>query len=89
MAKRSQLMKIVAVSLVFLFLISEFSVMAYGSVSKKSISPCDISGNSPNNTVIANISVGSEPDAVAYDSSNGYVYVANGGSNNVLVVGDN
>jgi YVTN family beta-propeller protein len=44
--------------------------------------------NCASNTVIANISVGSRgwPDAIAYDSSNNYVYVANGGSNNVSVI---
>jgi len=32
---------------------------------------------------------GLSPIEIAYDTSNGYVYVSNGGSNNVLVVGDN
>jgi len=86
MAKRSELMKIIAVSIVFLVLISGFSVIVYGSGSEKSISPYDISGNSSNNTVIANIKVGSGPYAVAYDPSNGYVYVANWYSNNVSVI---
>jgi YVTN family beta-propeller protein len=36
--------------------------------------------------VAATISVGSAPDAVATDSANGYVYVANSGSNNVTVI---
>lgn len=38
------------------------------------------------NSVFATISVGSNPDAGAYDSSNGYLYFANGGSSNVSVI---
>jgi len=99
MYKRSQLMKILAVSIVLLFLASGFLVVAYGSGSGKSISSGDKSGNisitnsniapvnsSSTNTVIANIAVGIEPLAVAYDLSNGYVYVANFYSNNVSVI---
>jgi len=33
--------------------------------------------NGATNTVIANIPVGSEPVGVAYDPSNGYIYVTN------------
>jgi hypothetical protein len=92
-------MKIVAVSIVFLFLISGLSVMDHGTGSEKSISSGDKSGslsitnlrivpvkNSPNNPVIASISVGSEPVGVAYDSSNGYVYVANSGPDTVSII---
>ena len=99
MYKRSELMKIVAVSIVLLFLVYGFSVMVYGSGSEKSISSGDKSGNisitnsriapvnnSSNITVIANISVGLGPTGVAYDSSNGYVYVTNYYSNNVSVI---
>jgi len=99
MYKRSELIKIVAVSIVFLFLVSGFSVMAYGSGSEKSISSGDKSGNisiknlpiapvdnSSNDTVIANISVGSNPGGIAYDSSNGCVYVTNFNSNSVSVI---
>jgi YVTN family beta-propeller protein len=99
MYKRSELMKIVAVSIVILFLISGFSVMVYGSGSEKSISSGDKSGNisitnsciapvknSQSNPVISNIRVGSGPYGIAYDSSNGYVYVANWNSNNVSVI---
>jgi len=99
MAKKNNVMKIVAVSIVLLFLVSGFSVMAHESGSEKSISSGDKSGNisntnsriapvkySPSNTVIANISVGLWPVAVAYDPSNGYVYVANYRSNTVSVI---
>jgi len=40
--------KILAVSIVFLFLVSGFSVMVYGSGSQKSTSPSGISGNISN-----------------------------------------
>jgi len=96
MAKKTELMIILSVSIIFLLLASEFSVMAYGSGPEKSISSGDKSGNifitnlrnapvknTPSNTVIANISVGLKPWGVAYDPSNGYVYVTNAGSNNV------
>jgi len=99
MSKRSELMKIVAVSIVLLFLVSGFSVMAYGSGSEKSISLGDKSGNisiknsriatvnnSPKNPVISNINVGLMPLGVAYDPSNGYVYVTNELSDNVSVI---
>jgi len=99
MYKRSELMKIIAVSIVFLFLVSGFSVMIYGSGSEKSISSVDKSGNisitnsriapvknSSNNTVISKISVESYPDEIAYDSSNGYVYVANYGLGTVSII---
>jgi len=42
--------------------------------------------NSSNHTVIANISVGSNPGGIAYDSSNGNVYVTNFNSNSVSVI---
>ena len=51
MAKKNNVMKIVAVSIVLLFLVSGFSVMAYGSGSEKSISSGDKSGNIPNTNV--------------------------------------
>ena len=37
-------------------------------------------------TVIANITVGSWPEGIAYDSSNGYIYVADSGSGTVSVI---
>ena len=86
MYKRSELMKMMVVSIVLLFLVSGFSVMVYGSGSEKSISPYDISENSLNNSVISNIKVGSYPTGKTYDSSNGYVYVANYGSNTVSAI---
>jgi len=99
MYKKSELMMIIAISTVFLFLISGLSFNAYWSDPEKSISSGDNSGNisitnslippiknSPSNIVIANIAVGSWPGGVAYDSSNGYVYVANYGSNTVSVI---
>jgi len=38
------------------------------------------------NKVIANISVGKHPQGVAFDPSNGYIYVANAGSDTVSVI---
>ena len=38
--------------------------------------------------VVATVSVGSAPDAAAYDSSKGEVFVANGGDDTVSVVSD-
>jgi len=99
MFKKNIILKIMSVSIVFLFLISGLSVMDHGTGSEKSISSGDKSGNmsitnsriapvknSPNYPVIANISVGSGPSGVAYDSSNGYVYVTNLHSNSVSVI---
>ena len=37
-------------------------------------------------TVVAKVPVGVVPEGLAYDSGNGYVYVANTGSNNVSVI---
>ena len=37
-------------------------------------------------TVVTSVPVGSGPIGLAYDSANGYVYVANGGGNNVTVL---
>ena len=92
-------MKIMAVSMVLLFFVSGYLVMAHGSGSEKSISSGDKSGNisiknlpiasvdnSSNDTVIANISVGSYPRGIAYDSSNGCVYVTNFNSSSVSVI---
>jgi len=45
MYKRNELMKIMAISIVLLFLISGFSAMAHGSVPKSSISSSGMSGN--------------------------------------------
>jgi len=42
--------------------------------------------NGANNTVIANITVGAWPTGVAYDPSNGYIYVANYFSDTVSVI---
>jgi len=88
-----------AVSMVLLFFVSGYLVMAHGSGSEKSISSGDKSGNisiknlpiasvdnSSNDTVIANISVGSYPRGIAYDSSNGCVYVTNFNSSSVSVI---
>src|SRR3989442_5107964 len=37
-------------------------------------------------TVVANVTVGNSPQGVAHDSGNGYVYVANWGSDTVTVI---
>jgi len=42
--------------------------------------------NGATNKVIANISVGSEPEGVAFDSANGYIYVANSHSGTVSII---
>jgi YVTN family beta-propeller protein len=42
--------------------------------------------NGATNTVIATIPVGSNPEGVAYDPSNGYIYVADCGSDTVSVI---
>jgi YVTN family beta-propeller protein len=42
--------------------------------------------NGANNTVIASIAVGSNPRGVAYDPSNGYVYVTNWNSGTVSII---
>ena len=51
MYKRSELMKILAVSIVLLFLVSGFSIMVYGSGPEKSISSGDKSGNISNTNI--------------------------------------
>ena len=116
MVKRSLLIKMMAVSIVFLFLASGFTVMAYGSVPGKSFSTSGTSGNvyemnitsfsqdsgqnNPgyvkytlvlsNNSLIngnfVNIVNGIWPVGVAYDSSNGYLYVTNSFSDSVSVI---
>jgi len=42
--------------------------------------------NGATTKVIANISVGKHPQGVAFDPSNGYIYVANAGSDTVSVI---
>ena len=39
-----------------------------------------------NNTMVANIPVGLDPQAIVYDPANGYLYVTNAGSNNVSII---
>mgnify|MGYP001772731565 CR=1 FL=1 len=41
---------------------------------------------SPNNRVVANISLGPWIEAIAYDPSNGYIYVADGSTDSILVI---
>jgi len=55
MYKRNELMKIIAVSMVLLFLVSGFSVMVYGSGPEKSISSGGEGGN-VFSTIVSNIS---------------------------------
>jgi len=120
MAKKNNVMKIVAVSIVLLFLVSGFSFMIYGHGSEKSSSLNSTSGNininitpfiTPftqnssqnnsggyvkytldllNNSLIngnfVNTGNGLWPFEIAYDSSNGYLYVTNYYSNNVSVI---
>jgi YVTN family beta-propeller protein len=117
MAKRSEAMSIIAVSIVILFLISGFPVMVYGSGSEESASPSSTSGNTSNtnitpftqdssqnnsagfvkytldllnNTLIngnfVNTFNGISPYGVAFDSSNGDVYVTNFYSDSVSVI---
>ncbi|MGP6220345.1 YncE family protein, partial [Caldiplasma sukawensis] len=42
--------------------------------------------NGSNNTVISTISVGTEPEGVVFDPSNGYIYVANSVSSSVSLI---
>jgi len=51
MARRSEAMNIIAVSIVILFLISGFPVMVYGSGSEESVSPSSMSGNISNTNI--------------------------------------
>jgi YVTN family beta-propeller protein len=44
--------------------------------------------NDSTNTVNATVWVGDEPDALAYDSLDNYVWVANSGSNNISAISD-
>jgi YVTN family beta-propeller protein len=44
--------------------------------------------NDSTNTVNATVWVGNEPDALAYDSLDNYVWVANSGSNNISAISD-
>jgi YVTN family beta-propeller protein len=116
-SRRNIIIKMVAVSIVLLFLISGLSVMVYGTGPEKSTSSSGISGNISNTNIIPYTQNSSQnnsggyvkytldllnntlingnfvntmnfewPDAAAFDSTNGYVYVAYSGSNNVSVI---
>src|SRR3989442_812942 len=54
--------------------------------STEDLAPSDPTTDSGGGTVIANVPVGLYPFGVAYDSGNGYVYVANQNSNTVSVI---
>src|SRR5437879_13337721 len=62
---------------------SSGSIMVNGASRTIAIS---FKANSVGGTLVATIPVGSAPIAVAYDSGNGYVYVANAGSNTVSAI---
>ena len=42
--------------------------------------------NTVNNTLVKNVVPGSEPEGIAYDPANGYVYIANSNSGNISVL---
>jgi len=74
-AKRRQLMKMmIAVSIAILLSAFGLSVTANGSTDGTTFK------------VIATIPVGSMPAGVAYDPSNGYIYVTNYGSGTVSII---
>jgi len=67
--------------------------IAYDSAKGEIFVPNVLSGtvtiiDDTREAVLANLSVGTDPQAAAYDPTNGAVYVANGGSDNVSVVSD-
>jgi len=82
MAKRGRLIAVMAVSIAILLLASGLPVAAYGPQNSGQNNPSVINGT----TVIATIPVGHQPVGVAYDPSNGYIYVANHGSGTVSVI---
>jgi hypothetical protein len=74
MAKRGRLIVMIAVSIAILLSAFGLSVMANGPTDGTTFK------------VIANITVGSWPVRVAYDPSNGYIYVTNAYSGTVSVI---
>ena len=74
MAKRGRLIVMIAVSIAILLSAFGLSVTANGSTDGTTFK------------VIANITVGSNPEGIAYDPSNGYIYVADHGSDTVSVI---
>ena len=74
MTKRGQLILMIAVSIAILLLAFGLPVTAYGPTDGTTFK------------VIATIPVGPYPEGIAYDPSNGYIYVANDGSNTVSVI---
>jgi hypothetical protein len=84
-AKRSQLMVRVAVSIAALFLASWLSTMAYGSTNSaapKSFSTID----GITYVFTTAIPVGEWPRGIAYNPSNGYIYVGDWLSGTVTVI---
>ena len=73
-AKRRQLIVMIAVSIAILLSAFGLSVTANGPTDGTTFK------------VIANITVGSSPAGVAYDPSNGYIYVTNAGSGTVSII---
>ena len=57
----------------------------YQLVSPGATGTVTVAGN-PNTVVGQGIAVGTGPDGIAYDSSNGYLYVTNANSNNVTAI---
>ena len=82
MAKRCQLMKIVAVSILLLFLVSGFSVMVYGSGLEKTVSSGDKSGN------IYNANITPFTQNSSQNNSGGYVKYTLDLLNNSLINGN-
>jgi len=82
MYKRRELMKILAVSIVLLFLVSGFSVMAYGYGPVMSASPSSISGN------ISNTNITPFTQNSSQNNSGGYVKYTLDLMNNTLINGN-
>jgi YVTN family beta-propeller protein len=84
----NRISKVIVILMVVGFAATSFAVMSnYGAHNPSVGRRADnIVKPMSSNSVIDTIPVGSEPDAVAFDSLNGYMYVANCQSGNVSVI---
>ena len=93
MIKNKNIKKVIAITFVLIMVLTAFSVISANSNSTLNTPPGanPVPPQNPETVqtgffVTATVSVGSNPDGVAYDSSNNYIYVANCGSNTVSVI---
>jgi len=92
MAKRGRLIAVMAVSIAILLLASGLPVAAYGPQNSGQNNPgyvkytLDLINNTLINGNFVNTSNGMGPWGIAYDPSNGYIYVTNLDSNTVSVI---